>query len=124
MVCELLGRPNAQCAVGPDGMVIVPPALHDGPGQGKAREPMLVEALDIRVLHRLAGLDEVQPHPMGVRPSVEDPPSEFRAIVSGDQLRYATVNGQPVQHPRHAKARQRRVHFCGKALSGEIIDHG
>ncbi len=48
-----------------------------------------VEALDVGILHGLAGIDEVQPHPMGVSPSVQDPPGEFRAVVYGDQLRQA-----------------------------------
>ena len=58
----------AQSIVRPKGIVIVPPTLHDGPGQGKAHEPMLVEAfvaqppveaLDVGILDGLAGIDEV-----------------------------------------------------------------
>ena len=45
------------------------------------------EALDVGILHGLAGIDEVQLHPMGASPSVQDPLGEFRAVVYGDQLR-------------------------------------
>ena len=65
----------------PKSIIVVPSALHESPGQGKAHEPMPVEAfvaqppveaLDVGILHGLAGIDEVQLHPMGVSPSVQD----------------------------------------------------
>ena len=55
-----------------------------------------VEALDVGILHGLAGIGEVQLHLMGVSSSVQDPPGEFRAVVCSDLLRQATVNGQSV----------------------------
>ena len=78
---------------------------HYGPGQGKAHEPMLVEAfvaqppveaLDVGILHGLAGSMKCSCTPWVVSPSVQDPPGEFRAVVYSDQLRQATVNGQSV----------------------------
>ena len=57
-----------------------------------------VEALDVGILHGLAGIDEVQLHPMGVSPSVQDPPGEFRAVVYGDQLRRFCQNSGLSRH--------------------------
>ncbi len=57
--------------MGPDGIVVVAPGLDDPSCCRQAHEPVLVEALVaeppiealyVRILHRLSGVDEVQVH--------------------------------------------------------------
>ena len=72
-MCELPGRSVAQGTVGTDGIVVIPPSVHDPASCGIAPEPVPVQALvpepsvetlDGRVLHWFARSDEVQAHPV------------------------------------------------------------
>ena len=76
-LCELPGRSVAQGTVGTDGIVVIPPSVHDPASCGIAPEPVPVQALvpepsvetlDGRVLHWFARSDEVQAHPVLVGP--------------------------------------------------------
>lgn len=82
--------------MGPDRVVVLAPRLHDGLSLGDAVEPVLVQALvperpvetfDVGVLHRLAGLDEMQAHAALIGPGVQGLPGELRPIVHHDRLR-------------------------------------
>jgi hypothetical protein len=64
---KLLRRPIVERTGRPLGIVVAPPRLHDLPGIGQPQEPVLiqafvtqptVEALAVRVLDRLAEVDE------------------------------------------------------------------
>ena len=64
----------------PDSIVVISPGLGDRAGRGKAHELVLVEALvaqlpiealDVRVLHGLAGVDKMQVNPTGIRPHIQ-----------------------------------------------------
>ena len=72
-------QPRLRAMGGTERHELLSPRLDDAPGRGEAHEPVLVEALvaqppvealDVRILHRLARVDEVQVHPMGIRPSI------------------------------------------------------
>jgi hypothetical protein len=75
-------------------VVVLVPRLDNGPGLGHRGEPVLVEALvpqlavealDEGVLHRLARLDEVQPHPSLVGPGIQRLPGKLWAVVDDDR---------------------------------------
>ena len=60
-------------------IVILSPFLNNGPGVRESHKPVFVEALvakltieafDVRILRRLARLDQFQLYPVGVRPLV------------------------------------------------------
>jgi hypothetical protein len=70
------------------------PALRLGPGCGQRREDIgighfnaisSVEALDVRVLRRTTGLDEIPGDVVVFRPRLQDMASEFRAIAPRGQ---------------------------------------
>ena len=132
MACELSGRSVTQSAVRTDGIVVVPPRLHNVTGCGQAREPVLVEtlvpkapveALDVGVLHRLARINEVQTHPVLVGPGIHRPPRELWPIVDHDQIRQAPFSAQPVQDPRNPETRERGIDLGGQALPGVVVNH-
>ena len=83
-----------------------------------------MEALDVRILHRLTGVSEVQVHPMGVCPGGQGPPSEFGAVIHRDQLGQTTLTAPAVQDLRHPEAGQRGIHLRRKTRSGEITHDG
>src|SRR5690606_2424121 len=89
-------RDTTATAVRSDLVVVAPPLADDLAGLGKRSEPVLVEALvaelavealDVAVLHRAAGLDQQVFDPMVLRPGDEDPAGELRAVVGPDDGR-------------------------------------
>jgi len=52
------------------------------------REPPL-EAFDIGVLYRLAGIDEIELYAMIISPAIKSTASELRAIINGQNIRTA-----------------------------------
>src|SRR5258706_7756210 len=82
----------------------------------KTREPVqvetlvakpAVEALDEAVLHRLAGLDEVELHSVLERPLIERSTCELRAVVDHDRSRQAALGREPIEHSSHSRAGNR-----------------
>lgn len=74
-------------------IIVLSPFIDDGSGLLDAHEPMLVqaivpesaiEALAECVLHRLAGLDEVELHPCSLCPQEHGLAGEFGAIVENN----------------------------------------
>src|SRR5262249_50815356 len=83
-----------------------------------------VEALDVGVLVRLPGLDEVQLDAVSVGPRVERSADELRAIV-GDQHRWLAARvDQALQQLRDSAATDRRIGDGRQARRGEVVDHG
>ena len=94
-------------------MVVLPPGLDGVPGIGQTDEPMAIEtfvakaslkALDKRVLHRLAGFDEAQPHSTLVGPLIDGLPCQLRAVIQHDLLWGTALDGQPLQYSHHPSA--------------------
>src|SRR5208283_4736466 len=113
-------------------VIVPPPLLDDLPGIADGNEPVLVqalvaelavEALDIAVLHRFSRLDEVLLHPFGEAPLVQRTPGELRAVVGADLPWSSALADQPLQHPHHARSRQRGVHLNRQALTRVVIHH-
>ena len=80
-----------------------------------------VEALNKRVLHGLAGLDEVDSDMVIVCPAVERNTREFRPIIGRYDLRAASRQNEPIEYSRYSLAVDRRIDFNSKALFGEDI---
>src|SRR3979409_1413060 len=82
-----------------------------------------VEALDVRVLHRLARTDVYQFDPLIQTPGDEAAASELRAVVCSNTLRCSTLVDDLFQHANHTDAAQRSVRLQRQALACEHIDH-
>ena len=115
---ELGGGLVAERAVRPALVVVGAPCPDDLAGFGARSEPALVqalvaepavEALHVRVLRRLASLDQPQRHAVTVGPAVERVAGELRTLVGPDQLRQAAELPDPIEHPRHIIARDAMI---------------
>src|SRR5690606_8073008 len=91
----------------PLSIVVLPPLLDELPGMAHRHEPMLVqafiselavEALDITILLRFAGLNEAQLQPHSVSPFIQRLADEFRAVINRDAFGQATALCQPLQY--------------------------
>ena len=82
-----------------------------------------VEALHMRVLRRLAGLDVPQFNLPLQRPRQEMTTRELRAVVAANRLWPAAPGDDLIEHPRHAPAGEARVHFQRQTLAREGIDY-
>lgn len=111
-------------------VVIDPPFFDYFPRFVQRREDVLVEAflakpsveaLDERVLVRLAGADEVDLHPVLERPRVYRLAVELGPVVDRNRVRAAALLQQAVEHPNHPNAAQRGVHLDGGAFPRERI---
>jgi hypothetical protein len=127
---ELRRRAAREAAVRPDGVVVAPPALDQLAGVREAEEPLLVEALvpqpavealHVRVLHRLAGADELEADAAALRPGQEGAARELRAVVAHDPRGQRPPPGEAVQRLGDATARQRGVDRDQRALAREVI---
>jgi len=79
----------------PLGVVVLLPDVDNRAGVGEAAKPLqilaliterAVEALDVGVLRRFAGLDEIQRDAMRIGLSIQDLPRELGSVVDGDLL--------------------------------------
>src|SRR5688572_20200325 len=84
---------------------------------------LAVEALDERVLHGLAGPDEVQLHSALIRPGVERLAGELRSVVADDQFRRSAHDNELFENTRYATTADRRVHEQRQRLAREVVDH-
>jgi len=112
-------------------VVVDTPAFDFLSGVAQVGEPVLiqaliaelpVEALDERVLHGLAGPDEVEPDPHAVGPGIQGLAHELRTVVHDDPIGLASLGDHAVQHPHNTLARQGRIDLDCRTLSAEIID--
>jgi len=125
---ELLRRAIAQGTVRALLVVVLTPVFDQGAGFRQHREPVLIEAfvanlavetLHIGVLHWLAGLDELLLHAALIRPVVQRPTGELRAVVGHHPFGQATTLADLVEHARHALPGQRGVHLDGQTFAGD-----
>ena len=89
--------------------------------QALVAEPA-VEALDERILDRLAWLDVVPGDVSLLAPAQDSGRGQFRAVVADDQRRLAALVDQPIEFAGHAPPRQRRVGDERQALAREVVD--
>ena len=112
-------------------IVVLAPGLHDPARIGQAQEPVLVEAfvpeaaveaLAVRVLDRLAGVDEVQGDRVLVRPLVQRAADQLRPVVQHELRRRLPLGREPVRTRTTRAARQARVDLEGQRFPGEDVD--
>jgi chromate transporter len=86
---------------------------------GEAREPVLVKAFiaklaverfDVRILRRLARLNQFQRHAVRIRPLVERPARKFRSLVGSQRFGIAPETCCSVQRSRDVQAGDAVVH--------------
>ena len=127
---ELGGGLIAERAVRPALVVVGAPCPDDLAGFGKRSEPVLVqalvaelvvEALHVCILRRLAGLYQPQRHAVAVGPAIERVAGD-RALVGPDHLRQAAELPDPIEHPRHILARDAMIDRDVDRFLGVVID--
>src|SRR5262249_17926734 len=105
--------------------------VDDGSGMSPTAKPvqiqalitkLAVEALDVRILRGLARLDEVEGDAVGIRPDIQDSPSELRAVVDRVLLGRAMGGGELVEHTRDSWARSRGVDLQRQTLPRRQIE--
>ncbi len=57
-----------------------------------------VEALDGTILHRLAGINEEEPHPVLMRPPVQVTTAQLGSVVDDEHVRVAAFAGDILKH--------------------------
>lgn len=96
----------------------------------QAQEPVLfeaavpelaVEALDERVLRRLARLDEGQRHLPLTRPEEHRLAGQLRPVIADNRGRQRALLRDLVQEPGQPMSRDRRVHQLANTLAAEIV---
>jgi hypothetical protein len=111
-------------------IVVDPPVFDDLAGLADAGEPVLVQAflavsavetLDVGVLGRFAGIDEIQLDAVIIGPSVKRPPAQFRAVIDDQDIGISPLTGHALQHIDDPLARQRKIHFDRRALPGAVV---
>lgn len=104
--------------MGSDLVVIVSPSVNQHSGVQQVLEDMgvetlvpelTVETLDVRVLDRLSGPDELQGHSFLIGPLVERLAGKLRAVIDGDGLGKAPGGRQFVQGANDPRTGQREV---------------
>lgn len=82
-----------------------------------------VKALNKSVLHRPAGLDEFQLHPMLLRPVGQACRDELRPVIHPDLDRVTALCRNPFQHPNHSCRRQIQVDLDTQCFTVEVVHH-
>ena len=75
-----------------------------------------MKTLDVRVLHRLAGLDVDHLDAPLDAPRQKLPAGKLRPVVAAQRGWFPSFLDQVVEHPRHPPAAQTRIHFQRQAL--------
>lgn len=83
-----------------------------------------VEALDVSVLHRFAGPNELRFYAVLVCPGVERLADELRAVIHLNQIGAPSSLPRLLEHTRHANTRQREVDLDVPARPVPHIDDG
>jgi len=118
--------------VGSPVIVVLAPHLHDPAGIAQAQEPVLgeafvpevpVEALRVRVLDRLARIDEPQGDPALVRPLIEHFARQLGSIVEHDRAGTPARGHHPFQHLRHPHPGEAGVDLDRERFPRGGIDH-
>ena len=80
-----------------------------------------VEAFDIGVLGRFAGVDEIELDAVIIGPSIQRPPAQFRAVIDDQDIGVSPLAGHAFQHLDHPLARQREIHLDGRAFARAVV---
>ena len=89
--------------MGPPRVVVLPPAFNRKSGIVERRKPILVrafvaepavETLDVRVLDRLPGANELQRDAPRVRPLIEDLARKLRPVITHERRRQRPLRSQ------------------------------
>ena len=116
----------------PDLVVLGSPSGNDASGLRQGLKPVLiealvpegaVEALDVGVLGRAAGLDQDVFYAVLLGPGKKRPASEFWSVVGSDLLGVAPKRGGTVQQPGDVQATNAEVHANVHTLVAEVIGH-
>ena len=81
-----------------------------------------IERLDVGILSRLPGLDEIQLHAVRVRPLLERYRNEFRPVIDAKALRKSVKPNQFIEDSDDAGRGQRRVDLDREALARKGIN--
>ena len=111
-------------------MVVDAPRFKTAPGLGEIDEPLFIqaripefaiEALHQGVLTRLPLLDKPEPDPRALRPEEQDLAGELWPVIQHNGLWTAPLDGQSLQEPADAFARNRKVHELADAFPAVIV---
>jgi len=80
-----------------------------------------VEALRVGILHRLARLNELQPHRAFFAPGGQGSTAKPRPVIQNDGFRQTSLRRHSIQHPPHLQTTQRSIDLNGWAFAGAIV---
>ena len=115
----------------PLGIVVLPPCLHDPTRIAESQEPVLVqafvtqptvEALTVGVLDRVAGVDEVQGDGMLVRPFLQRPTDQLRAVVEYELHRAFPLSEEASEDLDNSSAWQGGINLEGQGFPAKDVD--
>ena len=81
-----------------------------------------VEAFDKGILVRLAWLDVVDKHPVGLAPFDEDTAEELRAVIDAQDIRQSPDFLQPLEYPYQPGRPQRGIDLDGQGFPVMVIN--
>lgn len=123
-----MGRPvrlralPPKSAEGAVAVILLPPCLDEMPGICQGNENILVQTFisqpSVETFHEtvicgFSGPTVFQADAMFLRPFIQGPACELRAIVGKQSAWQASLQPQAFQHPHHPLAGKRYVHFQG-----------
>jgi len=123
-----MGRPVSlralppKSAVGAVAVIILPPLLDEVPGVCQGNENILVQAFisqpSVETFHEtvirgFSGPTVFQADAMFLRPFIQGPTCELRAIVRKEPAWQASLQPQAFQHLHHPLAGKRYIYFQG-----------
>src|SRR3954471_1645206 len=123
-------RDASKAAVRSDLVEVLSPRGFGSPSLGQRLEPVLVqalvaelavEALDVAVLHRPAGLDQDVPNAVPLRPRHEGAAGELRTVVGAHGRRVAAEPRRLIEQPRDVLARDSEVDRDLHAFVAEVV---
>ena len=127
----LSGREPTQPFLRPLLVVFSSPGLYDEPGMAQVEKPMLVQAfvpeatverLDVRVLVRLARLDQTQLYIVFVRPLQHGSAGELLSVVGPNDLWVTTGQTDSVERTDQVVTADRMLGMSSDALRRAVID--
>lgn len=111
-------------------VVIYLPVFDDLEGLADASEPMLIQAflsvpaietLNVGVLGRLAGVDEIQLDAVIIDSSIQRPPAQFRAVINDQDIGVTRFTSRVLNHCDHPLSRQREIQLDRRALPSAVV---
>lgn len=114
-------------------IVLPAPALDAPLGVGEIEEELfvqalvaelVVEALAVGIVDRLAGSDEAERNPARPRPAEEGPGRELRSMIADETRREAPRPRRALERLDHGRAREGVVDGERRALARAVVDDG